>query len=92
VRQPHQSDEDAKCQDALVLPPHLASHRARPTTEGRRLARHVICLVDEQLDALPATEDLLHILDHDVLHLCELRLRAGNVIGRRGRVVRVHQL
>ena len=92
ARQPHQSDEDAECQNALVLPPHLASHRARPTTEGRRLARHVICLVDEQLNALPTAEDLLYVLDHDVLHLGKLRLRAGNVICRGGCVVRVHQL
>jgi hypothetical protein len=92
VRHPHQSDEDAERENALVLPPHLAPHRARTTTEGRRLARHVIRLVDEQLDALPAAEDLLYVLHHDVLHLGELRLRTGYVIRRGRRVVRVHEL
>jgi hypothetical protein len=72
ARHPHQSDEEAETEDALVLPPHLSSHGACPTTEGRCLARHVIRLVDEELDAFPAAEDLLYVLDHDVLYLGEL--------------------
>jgi len=86
----HQSDEDAESKDALVLPPHLASHRARSTAKCRSLTRHVIRLVHQKFNALPATEDLLDVLDHDVLHLSKLRLRAGNVIRRGGCVVRVH--
>lgn len=92
TRYPHQSDEYAECEDALVLPPHLASHRARPTTEGRRLARHIVRLVYEQFDAFPTAEDLLYVLDHDVFHLGQLRLRTGNIIRRWRCVVRVHQL
>jgi len=65
----HQSDEDAESKDALVFPPHLAPYGTCSAAEGRRLARHGIRLVHEQLDALPAAEDLLDVLDHDVLHL-----------------------
>jgi len=88
----HQSDEDAKSKDAFVLPPHLAPHGACTTAKSRRLTRHVVGLVNKQLDALPAAEDLLHVLHHDVLHLSELRLRARKVIRGRRRVVRVHEL
>ena len=72
ARLPHQSDEDAETENALVFPPHLASHRAGTTTEGRCLARHGVRLVHQQLDALPAAQDLLDVLDHDVLHLGQL--------------------
>ena len=92
ARHPHQSDEDAESKDALVFPPHLAPYGTCSAAEGRRLARHGVRLVHEELDALPAAEDLLHVLDHDVLHLSELRLCAGDVIGRGRGVVGIHEL
>ena len=92
ARRPHQSDEDAESKDAFVLPPHLAPHGTRAAAEGRRLTCHVVCLVNKQLDALSAAKDLLHVLHHDVLHLRKLGLRAGKIIRRWRRVVRVHEL
>ena len=49
-------------------------------SKGKEIWSHGHCNV-EQLDALPAGEDLLDALYHDVLHLCKLRLCSGNVIG-----------
>ena len=92
ARRPHQSDEDAESKDAFVLPPHLAPHGACTTAESRRLTCHAVCLVNQQFYAFPTAEDLLHVLDHDVLHLSEFGLRAGQVIRRRRRIVRVHEL
>ena len=69
----------------------LPPHRPRPAAERRRLPRHHVRLVDQQLDALAAREDLLDVLHHDVLDLVELRLRARELVGGRGGVVGVHE-
>jgi len=56
------------------------------------LIRHVIGLIYEQLNAFTTAEDLLHVLNHDVLHLGELVLGIGKLISGRVGVVRVHEL
>jgi len=85
-------NNDAQGQDAGVLPPHLPPDSSRTAPERRCLTRHIIGLIYEQLYALSAAEDLLHVLYHDVLYLGELVLSIGKFIGGWVSVVRVHEL
>jgi len=85
-------NDDAQGQDTGILPPHLPSDSPRTTPERCCLTRHVIGLIYKQLYALSTAEDLLHVLDHDVLHLGELVLSIGEFVGGWVGVVRVHEL
>ena len=86
-----ESDNDAEGDDLAVLPPHLPADGACAAAEGGRLGGHGVGLVDEELDALAAAEDLLDVLDHNVLDVVKLLLRTRDLVRRRGGVVRVHQ-
>jgi hypothetical protein len=87
----YNSDDDAQCQDAGVLPPHLSPDIPRATPKRRCLVRHVVGPIYEQLNSLATTEDLLHILNHDVLHLGQLVLGIGELIGGWVGVVGMHE-
>ena len=89
--QKYQRNQDAQCEYLAILPPHLPSHRPRATSECSGLRRHGIGLVHKQLDALPTAQNLLHILDHNILNLVELRLGARDFVRWRGSVVGVHE-
>ena len=52
---------------------------------------HVVGLVDQQLDALAAAQDLLDVLHHDVFDLVELGLGARDLVLRGRGVVGVHE-
>lgn len=92
VEKTYQANEHTQRHDLRIAPPHLATDVARPAAECGGLARHDVGLVDEQLDALAAAQDLLHVLDHDVLHLVELRLCARELVGGGCGVVCMHQV
>jgi len=85
-------DDDAQTKDTGILPPHLSPDSPCTTPERRCLAGHVIGLINEQLNAFATAEDLLHVLNHDVLHLGELVLGIGELISGWGGVVGVHEL
>lgn len=88
----HQPDRNTQQHDLLVPPELLAAHRPCSPPERRCLVRHLVRLVDEQLDALATGQDLLDVLHHDVLNLRKLALRALELVDGRGGVVRVHEL
>lgn len=69
------------------LPPHLPPDTFGPPFERPRLARELVGLVDEELDALASAENLVDVIDHDVLDVPEICLRLTERIG--GRLVRV---
>ena len=88
----YNGNNDAQCQDASVLPPHLSPDIPRATPKRRCLVRHVVGPIYKQLDSLATTEDLLHVLNHDVLHLGQLILGIGELIGGWVCVVGMHKL
>jgi len=88
----NKGNDDAQGQDTGVLPPHLPPDSSRTTPECRCLTRHVVGLIYEQFYAFATAENLLHVLDHDVLHLGELVLSIGELVCGRVGVVRVHEL
>ena len=86
------ANDDAQRENLRIFPPHAAPDRACASPERSCLARHVVRLVDEQLDALSSGKDLLDILNHDILDLRELRLCSLQLVrGWRG-VVLMHEL
>ena len=87
----HQAHRHTQQHNLLIPPKLLPPHRPSPPSERRRLMRHIVCLIHQQLDSLAATQNLLHVLHHDVLDLCKLALGTIYLVcGWRG-VVCVHE-
>ena len=89
--QQHQDHRGRERPHLGALPPHLPARRAGATPKRRRLRRHGVGLVDEEFDALAATEDLLDVFDHDVFDVVELRLGACDLVEGGCGVVGVHE-
>ena len=89
--QQHQEDDDGEREHLAILPPHLSPHCPCTTTECGRLCSHGVSLVDEELDAFAAGEDLFDVFDHDVFDVVEFGLGARCLVDGRGGVVGVDE-
>ena len=56
------------------VPPHLVLEFSRLSPEPGGLSLQPVGLVHQQLDLLSPVQHLLNVLDHHVLHLCDLAL------------------
>jgi len=87
----HQCEDDRKCHDLFLFPPHSSSDAPCTSSEDRRLTCHDVRLVNQKFDAFPSTQNLLHILDHDIFDRIEFCLGLCERVGGWRCVIGVQQ-